>query len=117
MSVTSNCTQNTTTLADYRKPVLLELYEVESYTYAIRYSCRDSNLWNEIKDTIMSFDRSERRYDPDEFNGKGAWVVSEYVLDELTRYFPSTPAWLAKTSQPTTAAQSAAPANIEDCPF
>jgi hypothetical protein len=66
----------------------------------------------------MSFDRSERRWDPDEFNGKGAWVVDETVLDELTRYFPSIPAWLEKSAQPTMQpAQPAATANIEDCPF
>jgi hypothetical protein len=59
----------------------------------------------------------ERRWSPDEFNGKGAWVVSEYVLDTLVKYFPSIPAWLAKTSQPTTPAQAPVPANIEDCPF
>lgn len=109
-----NRIENTTTLGNQHKPVLLELYEVESYTYALRYSCKDSNLWNDIKDTIMSFDRSERRWDPDECNGKGAWVVDEVVLSALTTFFPNIDAWLAKTAQPTTPGK---PANIEACPF
>jgi len=116
MSVTSNRIENTTTFSASRKPVLLELYEVESYTYALRYSCRDSEIWNRIKDEIMSFDRSERRWSPDEFNGKGAWVVDETVLDELKRYFPSLDAWLQKAGQPTPG-KLTAPTNIEECPF
>src|SRR5450755_1760408 len=111
-----NRTQNDITLASHHKPILLALEYIGGGEYAIRYSCRDSEIWNRIKDEIMSFDRSERRYDPDEFNGKGAWVVDETVLDELTRYFPSLDAWLQKAGQPTPG-KLTAPTNIEECPF
>lgn len=60
-----------------------------AYTWALRYSCQDTNLWHTIKDTIMDADRDYRRWDPDECNGRGAWVVDESVLDSLEAYFPS----------------------------
>jgi hypothetical protein len=115
--ITNNRTQDNITFSGHHKPVLLALEYIGGGEYALRYSCRDSDLWNRIKDEIMSFDRSERRYDLDEFNGKGAWVVDETVLNELTKYFPSIPAWLKKTSQPMTPVPSAVTANIEDCSF
>lgn len=118
MSVT-NRTGDTTTFGDHHKPVLLALDHVGGNEFAIRYSCKDRDTFYDIKDVIMSFDRSERRWDPDECNGKGAWVVDEVVLDELQRYFPSIPAWLKKASQPTPgkAADVAANINIHECPF
>jgi hypothetical protein len=105
------------TLSGHHKPVLLALEYIGCGEFAIRYSCRDSEIFNfvyEIKDTIMSFDRSERRWDPDQMCGGkyGCWLVSEYVLDELTRYFPNIDAWLKKSAQP-----AAASRNIEECPF
>jgi|SRR5450755_402618 hypothetical protein len=86
------------TLASHHKPVLLALEYIGCGEFALRYSCKDSATFYEIKDVIMSFSRDERRWDPDECNGKGAWVVSETVLDELVKYFPSIPAWLQKAT-------------------
>jgi len=112
-----NRTQHTTT---HHKPVLLALEYIGGGEYAIRYSCKESSTFYEIKDVIMSFSRDERRWDPDECNGKGAWVVDEVVLSELTSYFPSIPAWLQRLSgseHATTAGVQPATASITDCPF
>ncbi len=93
-------------------PVLLALEYIGGGEYAIRYSCRDSSTFYEIKSDIIPLDRSERRWDPDECNGKGAWVVDERVLTELDLFFPSIPAWLQKSAQP-----DAASRDIQDVPF
>ena len=69
--------------------VLILLEEIESCLWALRFHCRDSALFAEIKDTIKDAPRRDRRWDPDLCVGKGAWVVDESILDDLEKYFPS----------------------------
>lgn len=100
-----------------QKPILLHLENVGGDEWALRYKCSDSALWNEIKETIMDQRRSDRRWDPDECNGRGAWVISECVLQDLRSYFPSIDAWIAKSTAGNTPTVNKSTRNIEECPF
>jgi hypothetical protein len=69
------------------KPMLTLFERVDSYTWAMRFSCRDTDVWNEIRDTIMDFHRSERRWDPYYDNNRGAWLLEEDVVRAIAPYF------------------------------
>lgn len=80
-------------------PALLYFEQIAPYMWAVRYSCRDSTLFYEIKDVIMFFHKDDRRWDPTLYNGKGAWVLHETVCYEIERYFPGMKATLDRGAQ------------------
>ena len=73
------------------KPILTLFERVDHYTWAVRFSCRDAELFNEIRDTIMDFHKSERRWDPyyycERLNTWGAWLLEEDVVRAIAPYF------------------------------
>lgn len=73
------------------KPVLTLFEKVDPRLYAVRFSCRDADLFDEIKAVIMDFHRSERRWDPyyysDRLGTWGAWLLDEDVVKAIAPYF------------------------------
>jgi hypothetical protein len=68
---------------------LLHLEQIEPGLWALRFSSFDQSLFDEIKETVKSFSRHERRWDPYACENKGTWVVADSVLDDLEKYFPT----------------------------
>lgn len=81
-----------------RKATITHLEDLGGDEWAFRWSSNSRELWSEIKDDIMLTPKSERRWDPDQYHGKGAWVVSSRVLDDLRKYFPNLYVWMTKST-------------------
>lgn len=77
----------TTNMNTNSQPVLLYLEEIEPFTWALRYSCKDTNQFYEIRDYILSFPKKDRRWDPTLYNGKGAWRLDEDIIRWLDGLF------------------------------
>lgn len=69
--------------------VLLHFQQIDSDTWAIRFiGGGDRKLYEEIRDTMKTHDKTLWRWDETLNNGHGAWRVNTLVLYNLRCYFP-----------------------------
>jgi len=70
------------------KAILRHFKRIDPCTFAVRFSCQDRDLFDEITETIKSAYKLDRRWNPDLDDGRGAWELHESVLEDIADYFP-----------------------------